>query len=200
MANKSKTIPGKLVIVGDGNTGKTCLLVAYTKDQFQDTYVPTVFESYVSEEVIEGSGIVVDLSLWDTAGQDDYDRLRPLSYPDTDVILLCYTIDNPDSKENVEEKWIHEVRHFCPKVPVILVGNKKDMRNDPDVLENLNEYNLKPVTYEEGYELSQKIGAYEFFECSSKTRESVGKVFQSAARAIARSIPNKRRRFRCALL
>ena len=58
----------------------------------------------------------VELALWDTAGQEDYDRLRPLSYPDTDVILLCFAINNKDSLENVCEKWKPEVSHFCPKV------------------------------------------------------------------------------------
>ena len=65
------------------------------------------------------------MALWDTAGQEDYDRLRPLSYPDTDVILMCFSIDSPDSLENIPEKWTPEVKHFCPLVPIILVGNKK---------------------------------------------------------------------------
>ena len=69
--------------------------------------------------------------MWDTAGQEDYDRLRPLSYPDTDVILMCFSVDSPDSLENIPEKWTPEVKHFCPNVPIILVGNKKDLRNDP---------------------------------------------------------------------
>lgn len=73
----------------------------------------------------------VELALWDTAGQEDYDRLRPLSYPDTDVILMCFSVDSPDSLENIPEKWTPEVKHFCPNVPIILVGNKKDLRNDP---------------------------------------------------------------------
>lgn len=72
----------------------------------------------------------VELALWDTAGQEDYDRLRPLSYPDTDVILMCFSIDSPDSLENILEKWHPEVKHFCPNVPIVLVANKKDLRND----------------------------------------------------------------------
>nr|KAF6421109.1 ras-like protein family member A [Molossus molossus] len=85
----------KLVIVGDGACGKTCLLIVFSKDQFPEVYVPTVFENYVAD--IEVDGKQVELALWDTAGQEDYDRLRPLSYPDTDVILMCFSIDSPDS-------------------------------------------------------------------------------------------------------
>ncbi|VDN20796.1 unnamed protein product [Cylicostephanus goldi] len=125
----------KLVIVGDGACGKTCLLIVFSKDQFPDVYVPTVFENYVAD--IEVDGKQVELALWDTAGQEDYDRLRPLSYPDTDVILMCFSIDSPDSLENIPEKWTPEVRHFCPNVPIILVGNKKDLRNDPQTVREL---------------------------------------------------------------
>ena len=81
--------------------GKTCLLIVFSKDQFPEVYVPTVFENYVSD--IEVDGKQVELALWDTAGQEDYDRLRPLSYPDTDVILMCFAIDSPDSLENIPE-------------------------------------------------------------------------------------------------
>uniref|UniRef100_A0A8C9PHZ7 Uncharacterized protein n=1 Tax=Spermophilus dauricus TaxID=99837 RepID=A0A8C9PHZ7_SPEDA len=118
----------KLVIVGDGACGKTCLLIVFSKDQFPEVYVPTVFENYIAD--IEVDGKQVELALWDTAGQEDYDRLRPLSYPDTDVILMCFSIDSPDSLENIPEKWTPEVKHFCPNVPIILVGNKKDLRQD----------------------------------------------------------------------
>lgn len=210
----------KLVIVGDGACGKTCLLIVFSKDQFPEVYVPTVFENYVADIEVDGKQVQhactyvnlwtqvswvqvmsdalfqVELALWDTAGQEDYDRLRPLSYPDTDVILMCFSIDSPDSLgecncavqgpvgfcspvllslhrldqllpwstrehtqlwksyplssyvvlierdewkraihlcfsiENIPEKWTPEVKHFCPNVPIILVGNKKDLRND----------------------------------------------------------------------
>merc|ERR1712227_995214 len=89
----------KLVIVGDGACGKTCLLIVFSKDQFPEVYVPTVFENYVAD--IEVDGKQVELALWDTAGQEDYDRLRPLSYPDTDVILMCFSIDSHDSLQNI---------------------------------------------------------------------------------------------------
>ena len=122
-SDKMAAIRKKLVIVGDGACGKTCLLIVFSKDQFPEVYVPTVFENYVAD--IEVDSKQVELALWDTAGQEDYDRLRPLSYPDTDVILMCFSIDSPDSLENIPEKWTPEVKHFCPLVPIILVGNKK---------------------------------------------------------------------------
>ncbi|XP_042262028.1 rho-related GTP-binding protein RhoA-C-like [Thunnus maccoyii] len=87
----------------------------------------------------------VELALWDTAGQEDYDRLRPLSYPDTDVILMCFSIDSPDSLENIPEKWTPEVKHFCPNVPIILVGNKKDLRNDEHTRRELAKMKQEPV-------------------------------------------------------
>ncbi|EYB95053.1 hypothetical protein Y032_0164g3537 [Ancylostoma ceylanicum] len=161
----------KLVIVGDGACGKTCLLIVFSKDQFPDVYVPTVFENYVAD--IEVDGKQVELALWDTAGQEDYDRLRPLSYPDTDVILMCFSIDSPDSLENIPEKWTPEVRHFCPNVPIILVGNKKDLRNDPQTVRELAKMKQEPVRPEQGRAIAEQIGAFAYLECSAKTKDII---------------------------
>lgn len=94
-------------------------------------------------------GKQVELALWDTAGQEDYDRLRPLSYPDSHVVLICYAIDSPDSLENVQEKWISEVLHFCAGLPIILVGCKSDLRQDPKTIEELQKASQTPVTTEQ---------------------------------------------------
>ncbi|KAF4612556.1 hypothetical protein D9613_012732 [Agrocybe pediades] len=112
-----------------------------------DVYVPTVFENYVADVEVDGKH--VELALWDTAGQEDYDRLRPLSYPDSHVILICFAVDSPDSLDNVQEKWISEVMHFCAGLPIILVGCKKDLRRDPRVIEELRKTSQRPVTPEE---------------------------------------------------
>lgn len=125
----------------------------------------------------------MELALWDTAGQEDYDRLRPLSYPDTDVVLLCFSIEDRDSLENVSEKWGPEVGHYCPGVPVILVGNKLDLRSDPQTLETLAKSNKAPVSSAEGQLMAEKIGARAYLECSAKTKEGVQKVFEVATRA-----------------
>lgn len=117
---------------------------------------------------VEVDGKHVELALWDTAGQEDYDRLRPLSYPDSHVILICFAVDSPDSLDNVQEKvrcllflfsstltrfqWISEVMHFCAGLPCLLVGCKKDLRRDSRVIEELRKTSQRPVTPEEvGY-------------------------------------------------
>jgi len=190
----------KLVIVGDGACGKTCLLIVFSKGTFPEVYVPTVFENYVADVEVDGKH--VELALWDTAGQEDYDRLRPLSYPDSHVILICFAIDSPDSLENVQEKWISEVLHFCQGLPIVLVGCKKDLRVDPKTIEELSKIQLKPVDEEKASEVKKAIGAMRYIECSAKTNENVRAVFEEATR-LALNIgkkPVKPRRKKCIIL
>ncbi|XP_029013272.1 rho-related GTP-binding protein RhoA-B isoform X1 [Betta splendens] len=187
----------KLVIVGDGACGKTCLLIVFSKDQFPEVYVPTVFENYVAD--IEVDSKQVELALWDTAGQEDYDRLRPLSYPDTDVILMCFSIDSPDSLENIPEKWTPEVKHFCPNVPIILVGNKKDLRNDEHTRRELAKMKQEPVKSEEGRDMAGRIAAFGYMECSAKTKDGVREVFEMATRAALQARRGKKSN-KCVLL
>lgn len=186
----------KLVIVGDGACGKTCLLFAFTKDEFPDKYIPTVFENYVSD--IEVDGKSVELALWDTAGQEDYDRLRPLSYPDTDVILMCFSVDSHDSLENIHAKWVPEVQHFCPNVPFLLIATKKDLRNDPATRQALGRDKLDVIRPEQGKAMAEKVGAYAYLESSAKTREGVREVFITATRAALQK--KGRRKGFCTLL
>jgi len=186
----------KLVIVGDGACGKTCLLIVFSKDQFPEVYVPTVFENYVAD--IEVDAKQVELALWDTAGQEDYDRLRPLSYPDTDVILMCFSIDSPDSLENIPEKWTPEVKHFCPNVPIILVGNKRDLRNDNTTIHELSKMKQEPVKNDEGRTMADKISAFSYLECSAKTKDGVREVFETATRAALQT--KKKKKGKCTLL
>lgn len=178
----------KLVIVGDGACGKTCLLIVFSKGTFPEVYVPTVFENYVADVDVDGKH--VELALWDTAGQEDYDRLRPLSYPDSHVILICFAIDSPDSLDNVQEKWISEVLHFCTNLPIILVGCKKDLRNDPKTVAELAKTSQKPVSQQEGEHVKKVIRADNYLECSAKTNEGVAEVFESATR-LALTQPKK---------
>jgi len=190
LQNKTMTsIRKKLVIVGDGACGKTCLLWVFSKDEFPEGYAPTVFETYVAD--IEVNNKKVELALYDTAGQEDFDRLRPLSYPDTDVILMCFSIDSPDSLDNITDKWNPEVRHFCPRVPVVLVGNKKDLRNDERTKAELAKFKKTPVKLEQGKEVAATIKAAAYLECSAKNTDGVREVFELATRVALQNKPPK---------
>lgn len=116
----------KIVIVGDGACGKTSLLFVFTLGEFPTEYHPTVFENYVTDCRVDGKA--VQLALWDTAGQEEYERLRPLSYANSHVILIGFAIDVPDSLDNARTKWVEEVTKYCPNTPYLLIGLKKDLR------------------------------------------------------------------------
>ena len=126
----------KAVFVGDAAVGKTCKLMVYTQQLFPTEYIPTVFDNYATKVQVDDGGQkkVVNLGLWDTAGPEDYDSLRPLSYLNTDVFVICASVVAPDSFINAREKWISEIRHHCPDTPVLLVGLKTDLRNNPETI------------------------------------------------------------------
>ncbi|KAH8092234.1 ras-domain-containing protein [Cristinia sonorae] len=166
----------KLVIVGDGACGKTSLLCSFALGEFPKEYVP-IFENYVAEIRLDGKP--VQLALWDTAGQEEYERLRPMSYSKSHVILIAYAIDTPDSLENVTVKWIEEVRSICgPTIPVILVGCKSDLR-PPEDAPNAAQY----VSRAQAERVAQAIGARAYKECSALKIEGVDDVFEAATRA-----------------
>jgi len=171
----------KLVIIGDGACGKTSLLSVFTLGYFPTHYVPTVFENYVTDCRVDGRS--VQLALWDTAGQEDYERLRPLAYSKAHVILIGFSVDSPDSIENVRHKWVEEAQERCPGVPVILVGLKKDLREDPLAIEEMRKKSQKFITYKEGNDTGALFGARKYLECSSLTGEGVDDVFEAATRA-----------------
>ncbi|KAI9317769.1 small GTPase-binding protein [Dichotomocladium elegans] len=170
----------KLVVVGDGGCGKTSLLVVYRRGAFPERYVPTVFENYIANVQIDNK--LVQLALWDTAGQEDYDRLRPLSYPETHVILICFAIDQPTSFANVQDRWVPEVTHFCEGVPKILVGTKIDLRDNATRIAQLSGLGHHLTTYEEGERLGREINA-RYYECSAMLNQNVNEVIEAAIRS-----------------
>jgi len=190
----------KLVVVGDGAVGKTCLLLSYTSRTFPKDYVPTVFDNY-SANVRVGDQTIA-LSLWDTAGQEEYDRLRPLSYPQTDVFLLCFNILSQTSFNNVKQKWWPEVSHHCPTTN-ILVGTKSDLREDLEKIESLKEKGLTPVTVEQGENLSREIKAVKYMECSALTQKGLKEIFDLAIKTAVHPTEKKfvhKKKQKCTIL
>lgn len=121
------------------------------------------------------------LGLFDTAGQEDYDRLRPLSYPQTDVFLVCFSVTSPASFENVREKWFPEVHHHCPGVPCLIVGTQVDLRDDPSVREKLSKQKMAPVRKEDGERMAKDLGAVKYVECSALTQYKLKDVFDEVS-------------------
>jgi small GTP-binding protein len=158
----------KVCAVGDGTVGKTCLLISYTTNCFPQDYNPTVFDNYSTNVMYKGAA--VHMTLWDTAGQDDYRDMRPLSYPDTNVFLICFAVNSQASFNNVESKWYPEIKGHCPDVPIILVGTKIDLRKAA----------ADSVSIESGKKLADKIKAVCYMECSALTQDGLAAVFDKA--------------------
>ncbi|XP_036752176.1 rho-related GTP-binding protein RhoJ isoform X1 [Manis pentadactyla] len=195
----------KCVVVGDGAVGKTCLLMSYANDAFPEEYVPTVFDHYAVTVTVGGKQHL--LGLYDTAGQEDYNQLRPLSYPNTDVFLICFSVVNPASYHNVQEEWVPELKDCMPHVPYVLIGTQIDLRDDPKTLARLLYMKEKPLTYEHGVKLAKavqsdlnlilNIGAQCYLECSALTQKGLKAVFDEAILTIFHPKKKKKCRPKC---
>lgn len=177
----------------------------FTRGYFPQVYEPTVFENYVHDIFIDGQAM--QLSLWDTAGQEEFDRLRSLSYSDTHTIMLCFSVDSDDSLENVQSKWVSEIVDHCDGVKLVLVALKCDLRSNEDDDQPTSEVQedraggpngmtgqaqqKKPrlISYEEGLAVAKKVGALRYLECSAKKNRGVNEAFTEAARCALSAKP-----------
>ncbi|KAM9960645.1 hypothetical protein ACTFIW_009791 [Dictyostelium discoideum] len=166
----------KVMVVGDMSVGKTCLLISYTTNSFPGEYVPTVFDNYNANAIVNNTPI--NLGLWDTAGSEEYNSFRPLSYPGTDVFIICFSLISQTSFENVIKKWHPEIIQNMEQIPpIILVGTKLDLRGKGKGEE-------KEVTPEMGEQMRAAIGAYKYSECSALTQDGLTTVFEEAGRVV----------------
>jgi len=154
----------KVVIVGDRCVGKTSLLLTYSQNKFPDGVTPTVIDAY--KGMTKHKGDAVELDVYDTAGQEDFSRVRPISYNGTSVFIICFSLISEDSLENACTKWYREVKQLGPRCPLILVGTKSDLRDE--FLNSGNPQKQKmAVTYTQGVSMAKKHNFSAYYECSA---------------------------------
>jgi len=166
----------KCGVVGDGTVGKTTLLLSYITQAFITEYTPTVFDNFSAIEEVNGE--VINVILWDTAGQDDYAQIRTTCYSSCkyDVFLLCFSVIHKDSFDNIKYKWLPELKQNSPGTPFILVGTKADLRDDSN--------NPNHISQKEGAKRAKDIKAHTYVECTSREPASVGKVVMEAVNIV----------------
>ncbi|KAJ5124211.1 Small GTPase superfamily Ras type [Penicillium bovifimosum] len=162
LCGRQNVVQRKMVLLGDGACGKTSALNVFTRGRALDIFVDNIH---------------VELSLWDTAGQEEFDRLRALSYEDTHVLMLCFSVDSPDSFENVSSKWIAEINENCPGVRVVLTALKCDLRKDEEMNDNPN-----TISFDQGLAKAKEIGAVKYLECSAVQNRGIRESFYEAAK------------------
>ncbi|CAG0880414.1 unnamed protein product [Darwinula stevensoni] len=172
----------RVLLVGDAQCGKSALIQRFVSDKFLEVYAPTSFDKYSTSH--EWSGQMVNFLVWDTSGASAYDSVRPLAYPEARVVLLCFSIGEPESLDHVVTKWYPEIRHHCTTAPIILCGCQSDLRNDIETISRLAKIRRIPVTSEQALQVSRKIEAGNYVETSSRTSvKSVRDAFEVAALA-----------------
>lgn len=164
----------KIVTVGNLGIGKSCILVTYTTGKFPEEYVPTIFDNYSTTMMSEKK--VVHLLLVDVTGSEKYDKLRHLSYPQTDVFFLTFAVNSPGSFEDVKNFWVHEVKHHVPNAIRILVGTKSDLRE----CVSSDKSRLRCVSKEQAQQAAKEMGAACYMECSALTQDGLQNLFNEA--------------------
>ncbi|XP_003743914.1 cdc42 homolog [Galendromus occidentalis] len=168
----------KTVVVGNSTVGKTCLLLAYTLSHFPIDVPQTNFDNYSVS--LEFEGREVSMALFDSAGQEMFDRLRSLSYPSTNVFLVCFSVACRKSFNDVKAKWVPEIQHYSPGTPFILVGTKVDLRHDKPTLETCERNRTRIVSLQEGEGLAESINAAKYVETSACLMYNVKEVIEEA--------------------
>ncbi|OCT99446.1 rho-related GTP-binding protein RhoH [Xenopus laevis] len=177
----------KCVLVGDAAVGKTALLVRFTSEAFPDSYRATVYENTGVDVYMDG--VQISLGLWDTAGNDAFRSIRPLSLQNADIVLLCFSVANHTSFLNVRNKWIGEVRQHLPRIPVLVVATQTDQRE-------LDHMRLPCINSMDGKQLAQDVRAKGYLECSALSNRGVQQVFECAVRTAINQAKKRARRHR----
>lgn len=174
----------KCVLVGDAAVGKTSLIVSYTTNGYPKKYMPTAFDNY--SVLVRVDNQPIRLQLCDTAGQAGFDSLRPFTYPDTDVFLLCFNVMLPRTLRSITDHWIPEISKIVPNAPIILVGTQSDLRANVSLVIDLCKNGEQPVSESKARLLSEEMAA-DYLECSALTQHNLKEVFDAAILTALRS-------------
>lgn len=178
----------KLVVVGEHMQGhKTQLLDRYVHRIYPGDYARRDFTYYHKHKL--DNGAVVDACLLDTTDQEELSGIRGTFYPCTDGIVFLYSVSDPDSYESIRDKWFPEIRNHCPDAQRILVGCETETRNDPAVLQKLEQKGLEPITSEMGKALAKEIGAVAFFECSLAADKGIREALDYTIQSVVQRLP-----------
>jgi Ras-related C3 botulinum toxin substrate 1 len=186
-------------LLGDGGVGKTTLLIRYSTGSFPTIYIPAAIDPYSSNVMVDGESIT--FTLYDMFRRCDCeDRLRPYARPETNIILVCFSLADPYTFENVRSRWLPEILYYAPNVPFILVGTKLDLRQNPMTIEELQKYNETPISYIQGLQMEKELHAVNYLECSALTQNGLKEVFDEAIRVGLCYKRQKQRHPQCMLL
>eukprot|EP01099_Mayorella_cantabrigiensis_P006681 TRINITY_DN5668_c0_g1_i1.p1 TRINITY_DN5668_c0_g1~~TRINITY_DN5668_c0_g1_i1.p1 ORF type:complete len:173 (+),score=19.48 TRINITY_DN5668_c0_g1_i1:171-689(+) len=153
----------KCVVEGDGGIGKTSMITTYVTNVFPTEYVPTFLDSRSVNVMFDG--VMVELNICDTAGGEGFDHLRPVVfYPGTDVFFLAFSVVAPYSFQNLTDRYHPFVSRHCPNIPYIVVATKVDLREDRNIIDQLQQQNMSPISKERGEELAKELKAVKYME------------------------------------
>lgn len=204
MAEENNTQPKKIKVtaVGDSGVGKTCLLMTYATNKFPEGEVPELYEHMTIQAGRSNSfevPVVVDvdeqqykLGLTDTVGLDEYRRMRELFTVGTDVFMVCFSVTNPGTLENVKKNWLTEIRILAPKASFILVGTKTDLREDQSKLDELQSRNEKVISIQDGIKVAKAVGAKTYVECSAVNSIGLKEVFETVVKVATNTLSQKK--------
>ncbi|KZS91983.1 small GTPase CDC42 [Sistotremastrum niveocremeum HHB9708] len=164
--------------VGDSDVGKRSLILSYANEKFPSEYMPSAFVEH--EGTLNMGDDQRTFKLSTISGMEQYDRLRPLKYPEVTVLLVCFSVISPISFDNVRDLWVPEIGHHCPDVPFFIVGTQVDQRGDTRVLEKLQRLRERPIPTDKGEKLASEVGALRYLECSALTQMGLNNVVEKA--------------------
>lgn len=165
----------KICVVGDDGVGKSGIF------EGKNASGVSIYQKYEFDFIHQNKEFKIQA--WDIAGQEEYNLLREETYPNMDIILLCFSMVFPPSFENIVERWKEELQQFCENKPIILIGTKMDLVDDQKTLEKMEKNHMKPVTNEEIIKTAEEIHAFSFIKISAHTNVGIKNIYEQIIEA-----------------